>query len=215
MEAHSGALARGGVSLAVLGCGLRHAPRRLSALQAQGLGLVSPYPDEASGLPWRFAKRNQHIAEACGALIVVQALKTSGSLMSARHALSLGKPVWVCPGPLTSPHAGCYTLLEEGARLLTDPQAWLSALGGELIAPVQASDLPICLGSPTEARRPEPPPDSALYQVSGPTPMTIGELAERAQMSLPSALSEATLLELSGWLTATPTGAFIRVEGSG
>lgn len=211
--AHEGALEAGGESVAVLGCGLSFAPRRLKRLQSQGLTLVSPYPDDAPGRPWRFAKRNEHIATASSALIVVQASETSGSLISARHTLRLGRPTWVCPGPISSPHAGCYQLLQEGATLLSDTSAWLSSFDGLSATKDSAHTPPVRHQSPSVSRS-EPPPVSALYQAASAEPMMIGELATRAQMSVSSALAEATILELSGWLTTTPTGAFVRVDSA-
>lgn len=214
MQAHLGALDEGGASVAILGCGLERAPRRLQALRQQGLGLMSPFQAYDAGLKWRYVKRNECIAESANALIVVQALETSGSLISARHALRLGHPVWVCPGPLGAPHSGCYALLKEGARLLQSHEDWIQSIAQVQSDGSQARSKMKTIQVPQTISRAEPAPSSILYQVAGSEPKTIAELAVLAQMSLPLALSEATLLELSGWFTATPLGTFVRVEGS-
>jgi len=214
--AHRGALSAGGASIAVLGCGLSRAPHRLSELRERGLGLASPHPNEAPAQGWRFAKRNEDIARCADLLIIVQALKTSGSLITARHALKLGRPVWVAPGPLGSPHEGCYLLLDEGAKLLSSHDAWLEGRDEHRCAAPRrfASPPTHNLSRLSPAPRPEPPPDSALYRVACAQPLSPAELAERAGLALPSVLAEATLLEMSGWLRAAPGGLFVRVESS-
>ncbi len=69
----------------------------------------------ASPTKWRFLQRNRLIAAMSSATIVVEAGQRSGALNTVTHALELGRPVGVVPGPITSQSsAGCNRLIGEG-----------------------------------------------------------------------------------------------------
>ena len=120
---HRGALAVGGKTIAVLGqgCDLVY-PKQNQALYQEvvreGL-LVSEYPDGTGPKPYHFPARNRIITGLCDALIVVEALTRSGSLISAKSALAQGREVFAVPGPVVAGAAsGCHELIREGAHLL-------------------------------------------------------------------------------------------------
>jgi DNA processing protein len=204
--AHSTALTTGGHTIAIIGAGLHHTPTRLRPLRAQGLGLLSPLDPHHRGAPWAFPKRNEHIAELCGTLIVAEATLTSGALMTARAALKKGREVWVALGRLgEASHMGCYALLDEGARALSSERAWLKDPSPHPPQP-----------HPPQPHPPQPhpplgaPPPSALLQTISADPTHIEELALRAHLPLPAAMAEAALLELDGWIIALPGGRYAR-----
>ena len=134
--AHRGALAAGasGRTLAVIGSGLDHLypPAHLPLFEAivrQG-AVLSHLPDEVPPLPHLFLERNGLIAALATAVVVVQAPVRSGALSTARAALELGRPLWVCPAaPWDVRGQGNAHLLARGARSLTDPVMLLEALG--------------------------------------------------------------------------------------
>jgi len=222
--AHAAALDAGGDSLAVLGAGLEHAPGRLGALRARGLGLLSPFEPHRRGAAWAFPRRNEQVAALCGAVLVAEAGAASGALMTARAALRRGRPVWVALGRLGEPsHLGCYALLDEGARALSGERAWLEGEGAAAPpAPLGAPPL----GAPSSWAPPSwappssapsswappssAPPSSALLAAAAAEPAHIEELALRAGLPLPAAMAEAALLELDGWLRALPGGRYAR-----
>jgi DNA processing protein len=105
-EAHRGALAGGGVTVAVLGCGIdRDYPRSHAELARRiaedGL-VVSEYPPGVEPAPWRFPARNRIIAGLAHATVVVEARERSGALITADFALELGRDVFAVPGEITS-----------------------------------------------------------------------------------------------------------------
>lgn len=118
--AHEGALAAGGRTWAVLGCGPDVVyPDRHTALftriVGQG-GLVSEYPPGTLPLAWHFPARNRIIAGLSDVVVLLEAGAKSGALYTARAAARLGRPVLVFPGS-----AGADHLLAEGtARPLGD-----------------------------------------------------------------------------------------------
>ena len=123
-EAHRGALAAGGLTVAVLGCGVDRAyPARHASLGAEiaasGL-VVSEYAPGVEPAPWRFPARNRIIAGLCAATIVVEARDRSGALITADFALEEGREVFAVPGEIGSAlSAGTHALLKLGAAPLT------------------------------------------------------------------------------------------------
>ena len=123
-EAHRGALDAGGVTVAVLGCGIDRdypaAHRELAArIVEQGL-IVSEYEAGVEPAPWRFPARNRIIAGLCTATVVVEARERSGALITADFALEDGREVMVVPGEITSAvSAGSNALLRLGATPVT------------------------------------------------------------------------------------------------
>jgi DNA processing protein len=135
-HAHRGALEAGGITVAVLGCGVdRDYPAAHAELAArigeQGL-VVSEYAPGVEPAPWRFPARNRVIAGLTQATIVVEARERSGALITADLALEEGREVFAVPGEITSPlAAGSNRLLRNGATPLTCAEDVLEAFGIE------------------------------------------------------------------------------------
>jgi DNA processing protein len=123
-EAHRGALEAGGLTVAVLGCGIdRNYPAAHGQLAARicerGL-VVSEYAPGVEPAPWRFPARNRVIAGLAAATVVVEARERSGALITADLALEEGREVFAVPGEITSAlSAGTNDLLRLGATPLT------------------------------------------------------------------------------------------------
>src|SRR5688500_7613109 len=133
-EAHRGALEAGGLTVAVLGCGVDRdypASHRELAAQVARDGLVaSEYAPGVEPAPWRFPARNRIVAGLCAATVVVEAREASGALITADLALEEGRDVFAVPGEITSAlSAGTNALLRLGAVPLTSSADVLTALG--------------------------------------------------------------------------------------
>jgi DNA processing protein len=136
-EAHRGALAAGGTTLAVLGCGIdRDYPARHAELARRivaGAGLVvSEYEPGVEPAPWRFPARHRVIAGLSLATVVVEARERSGALITADFALDLGREVFAVPGEITAAlSAGTNRLIRQGAAPLLGTEDVFAALGLE------------------------------------------------------------------------------------
>ena len=135
-EAHRGALEAGGVTVAVLGCGVdRDYPAAHAELARRicetGL-VVSEYERGVEPAPWRFPARNRIIAGLCRATVVIEARERSGALITADFALEEGREVLAVPGEITSSlSAGTNALLRLGAAPATCAADVLEVFGIE------------------------------------------------------------------------------------
>jgi DNA processing protein len=196
--AHAGALDAGGVTVAVLGCGTDIAyPRRHAGLYERILehGLaVSEYPPGTAPAPWRFPARNRLIAALAGTLVVVEARARSGALITADHALDLGRDVVAVPGAAGSAAAaGTNGLIKAGAGLVEDEADLASWLG---VAPPSGPDPPA-----------DPAARSLLERLSTGAAYA-DEIARTAGLGPGAVAALLSRLELEGWAARDGAGRY-------
>jgi DNA processing protein len=192
-EAHRGALAAGGLTVAVLGCGIdrdyprAHAP--LAGRIAESGAIISEYPPGIEPSPWRFPARNRIVAGLARATVVVEARERSGALITADFALELGREVFAVPGEITSAlSAGTNDLIRQGATPLLRADDVLEALGLE--------------------RSPPPVPDTlsagaqALLAPLSEAARTLDELGRLTGLESAQLAAALTELELAGLVAA-------------
>jgi DNA processing protein len=133
-QAHRGALAAEGVTVAVLPSGLDAPYPRghhdlFEAIVAHGV-LVSEQPPGRAPTRPGFLVRNRLIAALSRGTVLVEAALRSGALNTARHARDLNRPLMAVPGPVTSmASAGCHLAIRDwGAVCVTDVHDVLACL---------------------------------------------------------------------------------------
>ena len=156
--AHRAALSGPGGTIAVLGCGLDvNYPRENAALQREigerGLVLSEHAPGEEPR-PHHFPVRNRIIAGLSSGVVVVEASRRSGSLITARLAADAGRDVFAVPGSVFSETSvGAHELLRDGAILCRGVadvlQELFPTLGASLTPLTAATSMP--LTSPASA----------------------------------------------------------------
>jgi DNA processing protein len=123
--AHRGNLEGGGPTLAVLGSGLDRiypAANRMLARRILETGgvLVSEYPPGTEPRKWHFPARNRIISGLARGVLIVEAPRSSGALITAQFALEQGRDLWVASAGIASPLGeGNRKLAEEGARIIS------------------------------------------------------------------------------------------------
>jgi DNA processing protein len=182
--AHEGALAEGAATFAVLGCGTdvvypdRH--RELFDRIAKSGGLLSEYPPGTPPRAGQFPARNRLIAGLAEAVIVVEAAFRSGALITARLALTLGRPLFAVPG---SP--GTDALIRGGRAL--------PALSASEVLATLAGGLAWHPTTPTATGRFDPLLDAIELGMNSPD-----VLCKHLGMALPSLLAAMAEAELDG-----------------
>ena len=202
--AHEGALASGvdGCAWAVLGSGLNNIyPREHQALARRildsGGAVISEYPPDARPYRGHFPERNRLISGLAEAVVVVEASRRSGSLITARMAAEQGRDVFAVPGAVgNAVSAGCHWLIRQGAGLVESAEDVLMELGYG----ARRSD------SPT------PPPQALMpvFAAVSATASPIDEIALAAGLPVEAVTGDLVQLELKGFVQLTPDG-YIRV----
>lgn len=212
-EAHRGALAAGGTTIAVTGTGLdRVYPARhhdLAHAIAEHGALVSEFPPGTPPRPAHFPQRNRIISGLALGTLVVEAARRSGSLVTARHALEQGREVFAIPGSIHNPLArGCHALIRQGAKLVETAEDILEELGALAGAAV-----------PEHATRTSPEPPASLdpeYQrlldALGHDPVSIDDLVRRSGLTAESVSSMLLILELQGYVAPEAGGRYARID---
>jgi DNA processing protein len=196
-EAHLGALAAGGRTVAVLGSGLDrlYPPEHAAlarAIEKDGV-LVSEFPLGTRPFKGNFPRRNRVIAGWAQATVVVEAGARSGALSTARAALDEGREVMAVPGHPSQPAAeGTNALIRDGAALVRGAGDVLAELG---LAP--PGDDPA-------------PADAVLAALERGVPASVDEIQSRCRLPLPALLARLAEHELSAALERLPGALFVR-----
>ncbi|MBM3985686.1 MAG: DNA-processing protein DprA, partial [Planctomycetes bacterium] len=181
--AHEAALAEGGWPVAVLGNGLRRPyPPENAALQleiARRGTLLTEFRLDHPPDTWTFPRRNRLIAALAHTVLVVEADRRSGALITANLALDLGRSVVAVPGPIDSPTSqGTNQLIADGAPPILAVEDLLFELDGDDRAPAQAT------------------PDDPLLAALGASALAPDELAERTGHPVAQVRAGLVALEL-------------------
>ena len=207
-EAHSGCLAVGGRTIAVLGTGvdLIYPPRNRNLyeqIQQQGL-VVSEYPAGTQPNRVHFPQRNRIIAGLCRAVLVMEAPSKSGALITAYQANEFCRDVYVLPGRLDDQQSiGCLGLLHRGAHVILNEGHLLEMLGAipELDSAVQ---LPLFAPEqPTPVPQLEPELAKVLQALAS-EPTSFDLIVQQAGLAAGSVSSALLQLELMGLVSQLP-----------
>ncbi|WP_147108453.1 DNA-processing protein DprA [Tateyamaria sp. syn59] len=162
-----------------------------------------------------FPARNRIISGLATATIVVEAAAKSGSLITARDALDLGRDVLAVPGhPMDARASGCNMLIRDGATLVRDAADVIEALAP--IAPAQAPELPLEVPAQPPKDRRTLQETAALHQQIlsrlGPSPLAEDQLIR--DLGAPTATVAPALveLELDGSIDRAPGGLLTRAS---
>lgn len=134
-------------------------------------------------------------------MLVVEAPRKSGALITANFAADQGRDVYAVPGSARSPaSAGCHQLIRDGATLVTSAQDILDELAVDAVrAAVQ-----------TRLELPESEAERKLYELIGADPRHVDELCSESGIAIQETSGVLLALELKGLVRQQGAGYYVR-----
>lgn len=211
--AHEGALAAGGLTIAVLGTGADVPyPRANAGLHRRIIdnrgAIVSEHPPGTQARREHFPARNRILAGLSLGTLVIEAAERSGALITARLAAESGRDVFAVPGSIHNPLArGCHRLIRDGAGLVESAHEVIAAIGSlaaelaealrrRLAAPTSGAGMTV--GASAAAMAPDDPDYQRLWQALGFDPTGMDRLVSRTGLTAAELSSMLLVMELEG-----------------
>jgi DNA processing protein len=212
-QAHRGALAGNGTTVAVLGTGPDQIYPPANAglaeqIRASG-ALISEFPPGTPPRRDHFPRRNRIISGLSLGVLVVEAGQRSGSLITARYSGNYGREIFAVPGSIHNPLSkGCHRLIKQGAQLVetaADIVAELGSLAGAL------ESFPDHVAPQSESPVHTDPDYAKLLDTMGFDPVSVNRMVKRSGLTAEQLSSMLLILELEGKVNSLPGGRFQRV----
>jgi DNA processing protein len=211
--AHKGALAGGGRTIAVLGCGVDIVYPRANAnlyeqIPSSG-ALISEFPMGSQPDAAFFPIRNRIVSGLSLGTLVVEAPRRSGALITAHHALEQGREVFAVPGDIYSPYCeGCHRLIKEGAKLVENVYDIIGELEGGLSE--IKSEVAVESATPEQSIVPMSADEKRIFNFLSMTPEHIDDIAGECDLTAARVSSALMTLEIKGLIEQVPGKRFIR-----
>ncbi len=201
--AHTEAIKAGKRTIAFLGCGvnivypIEHHELYHHIINSGGL-VISEFPPNQMTSRGHFIARNRLISGISKGVLVAEGLIDSGSLITARYALSQGKEVFAPPAPITSELSKAPNLLlKEGAKMVTDVNDILEEFSSEMAG-----------RNPTRISYELQEEERRLYQLLAQEAFSADELARTLHMPVFKILSLLSSMEIGGIIEKNSIGKY-------
>ncbi|MDH5587390.1 MAG: DNA-processing protein DprA [Nitrospirota bacterium] len=217
-DAHEGALAAKGRTVAVLGCGIDqiYPPEHLKLrqrIEEQG-AVLSEFPMGTSPQSFHFPQRNRVISGLSLGVIVTEATLKSGSLITARMALEQNREVFAVPGNVTHPLShGPHRLIQQGAKLVEKPWDIVEEIL-PMLEPTfrQHLETQHTIGETPTPSIPLGPEEQEMFNRISLEPVMLDALIAQGSYSSSEVLSILLSLEMKGLIKQVPGLQYVRVH---
>ena len=220
--AHRGALKANGRTIAVMGSGHGHIyppeNRDLYEKITESGVVISEFENDVSPLPQNFPIRNRIISGLSLGLVVVEAAKDSGALITADFALEQGREVFAVPGKISSVTSfGAHELIKDGAKLVQSAEDIMEELKLHEIEPeagvgrdlrgekISKKTERYVYNSLTDDER-------KVYKILSDEPSYIDDVVKESDVELSRVSKVLLTLELKRLIKELPGKQFIRTE---
>jgi len=209
--AHWGCLRGGGHTVGVLGTGIdvvypRENERLFESVCERGT-IVSEFPPGTPPDARNFPIRNRIISGMSKGVVVVEATKRSGSLITAGMALEQGREVFAVPGSIDSfKSTGTHSLLKQGARLVENSDDVLE----ELAFSLRSSPGPDSDGKETALSREMDEIERKIFDILGMYPLHIDEIVRISKLDAGTISGVLLKMELEGIVSQLPGKMFVK-----
>lgn len=204
-EAHRGAIAGGGRTIAVFGTSINEVyppvhHELAGDVQASG-AVISEFALGQKSEAWNFPRRNRVVSGLSKGVIVVQAPEKSGAMITARLAVEQGREFFAVPGDVNvGASRGPHWLLKHGAHLVETAQDVVDILG----APRGQGELDLRSG-------PVEPTQICVLSGMMDVPVLFDELCAAVDLPAKDVSSALMVLELQGYVRELPGKMYLKI----
>lgn len=215
--AMSGALKAGGYVVGVLGNGIDvvypSCNRQLFRDIVKTGCLISEYPPGTLPTKWNFPERNRIISALSHGVLVAEASKKSGSMITANYALEQGKDLFAIPGMAASERfSGSNDLIRQGAYLTESAEDILSNYRSifeireryDSDSERGSQDLSLTISEDMDEV------EKVILSCFKDEALSVDELVFQSRFTASQVALTLTMLQIKGLIQAVPGGAFIR-----
>ncbi len=211
--AHKGALMAGGITVAVLGCGIDITyPRENAALFNEicsNGAVITEFAPGTEPLASNFPSRNRIINGLTHGILVVEAAKKSGAMITAEFAADEGHDVYCIPGSIYLPNSiGCHSLIKSGAQLVDRPEDILLELESSCISSKKIENVSLFDNIETVKTTEL---GKQLMDIVTQEPVTLEEMVEISGHSLAEISGELLDLQMQGKLGLADGNRYYRI----
>ncbi len=211
--AHRGALQAGGRTLGVIGSGLlKPYPKDNIPLMKDIVGagaVISEFHLNQGVERGNFVRRNRVISGLSLGVLVVEAAKKSGSLITAHHALGQGREVFAVPGSIDSPRSkGTHSLIKQGAKLVESAQDILEEFAEVEGLLSEPDDKPASTAEPSGINREE----SLIMENIEFEPVQIDTIISGTGLPAGKVAGTLVMLEMKNLIRELPGKQYVRVQ---
>ena len=211
-SAHKGALKQGGRTIAVIGSGFRHLYPQENKELAEEISrcgaVISEFPINAKPLSQNFPRRNRVISGLSLGVLVVEAARNSGALITADCALEQGREVFALPGKIDSGNSfGTNGLIKQGAKLVSCADDIIEEFNIPIATNPNKREVKdtslessICLSGN----------ESLLYNLISDQPVLLDEIAQNTSIGIPEISRILLKLEIHKLIRQLPGKQFIK-----
>ncbi|HIY04813.1 MAG TPA: DNA-processing protein DprA [Candidatus Anaerotignum merdipullorum] len=207
--AHKGIMDGGGKTIAVLGCGADICypaeNRELMQRIIENGCVLTEYPPGTKAMPFHFPYRNRIISGLCKMIVVIEAGKRSGTLITADLALENGRDVFVLPGNVTNPLSeGTNNLIKQGCPIITESGDILFELGISYRESEKEQYY-------QKIRENLDSDQQEIYQwITENSPITAEELSHKLERDIRDIQYMLSILEISGYIRKLQQSGYVR-----
>jgi DNA processing protein len=220
--AHRGALGAKGRTIAVMGSGHSdiYPPENAGLYEeiASSGAVVTEYEDDVPPLPENFPRRNRIISGLALGVVVVEAARNSGALITANFAAEQGREVFAVPGKVSSAtSSGTNDLIKDGARLVQSADDIMEELSIAEMKPLAGGELAeketrIATMTKSYIYNSLTDDERKVYKALSDEPVHIDDLLARCGLSAQKGSKVILDLQLKRLIKELPGKQFIRKE---
>ncbi|MFA5287399.1 MAG: DNA-processing protein DprA [Candidatus Omnitrophota bacterium] len=204
---HRGALKSGGRTIAVIGSGFNYLypaeNKKLAEEISENGAVISEFSLDTKPLPQNFPRRNRLISGMSLGVLVVEAARNSGALITADFALEQGREVFAIPGKIDSPTSfGTNELIKQGAKLTSNVFDILE----EFIQPAPVDKKELINDEKSSVSGEE----ERLLNLISVQAVQLEELVERTEMDIPQISAVLLKLQIQKLVKQLPGKQFVR-----